>query len=95
MPLVEPGPDGYLMGGAITLRGYLFEVVYRSVGLFLGRGDLMVSGHQTTCGELYLYEGSENDKVISYLEAPDLRDCCEIVYVTQRRTGSFLFLPVS
>ncbi|KAF5694091.1 hypothetical protein FDENT_1395 [Fusarium denticulatum] len=74
MPLGEPGPDGFLMGGAITLRGYLFEVVYRSAGLFLGRGDFMAPGDQTTGGELYLDEGSEDDQVISYLEAPDLRD---------------------
>ncbi|KAF5560787.1 tol [Fusarium phyllophilum] len=74
MPLGEPGPDGFLMGGAITLRGYLFEVVYRSSGLFLGRGDFMVFGDQTTGGELYLDEGSKDDQFISYLEAPDLKD---------------------
>ncbi|KAF5548759.1 tol [Fusarium napiforme] len=74
MPLSEPGPDGFLMGGAITLRGYLFEVAYRSVGLFLGRGDFMVPEDHTTGGELYLDEGSENDRFISFLEAPDLRD---------------------
>ncbi|KAJ4123606.1 hypothetical protein NW765_006631 [Fusarium oxysporum] len=74
MPLGVPGPDGFLMGGAITLSGHLFEVVYRSVGLFLGRGDFMVPGDQTTGGELYLDEGSGNEQFVSYLEAPDLDD---------------------
>lgn len=74
MPLGVPGPDGFLMGGAITLSGHLFEVVYRSVGVFLGRGDFMVPGDQTTGGELYLDEGSGNEQFVSYLEAPDLDD---------------------
>ncbi|KAF5532925.1 tol [Fusarium mexicanum] len=74
MSLGEPGPDGFLMGGVITLRGYLFEVVYRSVGLFLGRGDFMIPGDQMTGGELYLDEGSESDSLISHLEAPDLNN---------------------
>ncbi|EGU74951.1 hypothetical protein FOXB_14536 [Fusarium oxysporum f. sp. conglutinans Fo5176] len=74
MPLRVPGPEGFPMGGVVTLSGYLFEVVYRSVGLFMGRGDFMVPGDHTTGGELYLDEGSENEQFVSYLEAPDLDD---------------------
>ncbi|TXB96191.1 hypothetical protein FocTR4_00016303 [Fusarium oxysporum f. sp. cubense] len=74
MPLRVPGPEGFPTGGAVTLSGYLFEVVYRSVGLFMGRGDFTVPGDQTTGGELYLDEGSENELFVSYLEAPDLDD---------------------
>jgi len=74
MPLRVPGPEGFPMGGVVTLSGYLFEVVYQSVGLFMGRGDFMVPGDQTTGGELYLDEGSENEQFVSYLEAPDLDD---------------------
>ncbi|RYC89494.1 hypothetical protein BFJ63_vAg7747 [Fusarium oxysporum f. sp. narcissi] len=100
MPLGVPGPDGFLMGGAITLSGHLFEVVYRSVGLFLGRGDFMVPGDQTTGGELYLDEGSGNEQFVSYLEAPDLDDLGgwlegkAAINAAQRRKGSFLFLIV-
>ncbi|KAF5702098.1 hypothetical protein FGLOB1_9825 [Fusarium globosum] len=68
MPLGVPGPDGFLMGGAVTLSGYLFEVVYRSVGLFLGTGDFMSPGDPTTGGELYLDERSDDDQFISHLE---------------------------
>ncbi|EXK84690.1 hypothetical protein FOQG_11216 [Fusarium oxysporum f. sp. raphani 54005] len=74
MPLRVPGPEGFPMGGVVTLSGYFFEVVYRSIGLFMGRGDFMVPGDQTTGGELYLDEGSENEQFVSYLEAPDLDD---------------------
>ncbi|KAF4953615.1 hypothetical protein FGADI_5951 [Fusarium gaditjirri] len=74
MPLRIPGPGEFPMGGIVTLSGYLFEVVYRSVGLYMGRGDFMVPGDQTTGGELYLDEGSENEQFVSHLEAPDLDD---------------------
>ncbi|KAH7151197.1 hypothetical protein DER46DRAFT_690005 [Fusarium sp. MPI-SDFR-AT-0072] len=67
MPLRIPGPDGFPMGGVITLSGYLFEVVYRSVSLFLGRGDFITPGDQTTGGELFLDEGSENGQIWTFL----------------------------
>ncbi|KAG4281749.1 hypothetical protein FPRO06_10653 [Fusarium proliferatum] len=74
MPLGVPGPDGFLMGGTVTLSGYLFEIVYRFVGLFLGTGDFMAPGDPTTGGELYLDERSDDDQFISHLEKPDLKN---------------------